>query len=120
MSGIQTAAIGGLGAFVYKAEESQASYGPGERGLLVAAFMLLAVALLTSAWLLSSVASISLRLYSFSKERASEAFDIYNQPSFTWAIGRSVPLGILMGVQHWAWALGLGALAIFGLIHFGT
>ncbi|MDD5391119.1 MAG: hypothetical protein PHD37_17420 [Gallionellaceae bacterium] len=115
MSGIQTAAIGGLGAIAYNADKLQVAYAAQERHWIIAAFLLLSVALLLNAWVLSSVASIALRL---DKLRGESTLDIYEAPSFTWFGGRNITLGFLMGLQHWAWGLGLASFAAFCLRHF--
>ena len=125
MAGIQVAAIGGLGAVVAKAGSAQPSGNAAwpllgdSREWAMAAFVLLALALFFSAWVLSALGSIALRigLHASSPTTVSEALDIYYIRSFTWWGGR-LSLGTLMALQHWAWAIGLCCLGVFVFKYF--
>lgn len=131
MAGIQTAALGGLGAMLLKAQESSWNLHVCERACALLAFIFLALGLLLSSYVLSSVASISLRLgvadagqpvdtdaKALAHPPASPDFDIYEWPSFTWLGANQLSLGVLMGLQHWSWAIGLFFLAAFAIQFF--
>lgn len=127
MAGIQSAALGGLGAMLLKAEENSSCISTTARVFAVLAFIFLALGLLFSSYVLSSVPSISVRLgfadYSVPGDQAepvppSPIFDIYEWPCFTWPVANQITLGMLMGLQHWSWALGLGFLGVFALLFF--
>lgn len=125
MAGIQTAALGGLGAVVFKAggvattsTATWPSLGQARPWALLA-FVFLALALLFSSWVLSALGSISLRIgvYAESPKDVSESLDIYHIQSFTWLGGRFT-LGSLMALLHWSWAFGLGFLGVFFFTYF--
>jgi len=132
MAGIQTAALGGLGAILLEARKPGACLSDGERTCAFLSFLFLSLGLLFSSWVLSSVASISLRLGLADTDRPAPAkgempptpldespgFDIYEWPSFPWVGGNRVSLGLLMGAQHWSWFIGLVLLAAFCIQFF--
>ena len=125
MAGIQAAAIGGLGAIVLKSGDvlpAGADRLPAlgdSQPWAIAAFVFLALALLFSAWVLSALGSVALRLgiHAQTPKDVDDVLDIYNWPSFTWWPGR-MRLGLLMGLQHWSWAFGLACLGVFCLRYF--
>ncbi|PSR53256.1 hypothetical protein AHMF7605_06785 [Adhaeribacter arboris] len=108
LSGIQTAALGGLGLLI--------NDRPGiekEPFVLITA-LLLGVALLCSAWVLSSLPSISLRIYAtygWQKRKqsritgTSKKYEIYELPLYH--AFKGVPLSFVVTLQHWYWGLGL-------------
>lgn len=123
MSGIQTAAIAGLGVIVTDDHKiplklsSLSLWGWRWAGV---AFICLSLALLFNAWVLSSVASLSLRLGVHEVgEGATPNLDVYRWPSFTWFGNEGVNLGTLMGLQHWSWFIGLSAFAVVCFLRFG-
>src|ERR1700710_3142453 len=126
MAGIQTAAIAGLGAILLEAHKAGDCLSCFERTSALLAFLFLSLGLVLSSYVLSSVPSLSLRL-GFADTRSPLAgstdprsqisisdapgYDIYEWPSFTWFGANQISLGLLMGLQHWAWAIGLAFLA---------
>ena len=116
MAGIQTAAIGAIGAIASPTAASPTVVVTA-RPWGIASFIFLSLGLYFSAWVLSSVPSINIRLGRLSKNVSSKEFDIHCWPSFTWPGGR-FSLGLLMGLQHWCWALGLACFGVFALLKF--
>jgi hypothetical protein len=84
---------------------------------VVSAFLFLGLALYFSAWTMSAVPSLNLRLGRLSGEaKPTDDFDVYCWPSFTWWGARNVTLGRLMGLQHWCWGLGLLFVGLTALL----
>ena len=112
MAAIQTAAIGGLGQLALR----KSGLPVGARPWAIAAFLFLALALYFSAWVLTAIPSINIRLGRLANAPGpSQEFDIHHWPSFTWP-GGQVSLGTLMGLQHWCWGLGLGCFGVVAVL----
>lgn len=128
MAGIQTAALGVLALAVL---DKDYLYGrcltSAQSVLAVSAFVLLGCALLTSAWVLSSIPSQAIRLHAVRAKdtERNSAFDIYEQPLYGWLVEpadrsekrklwretKVFTFGYLLTVQHSFWGIGLLCLA---------
>ncbi|QMU27698.1 hypothetical protein [Adhaeribacter radiodurans] len=108
LSGIQTAALGGLALLI--------NNRPGiekEPFVLVTA-LLFGVALICSAWVLSSLPSISLRIYATygsqmrlksPRTGTSKKYEIYELPFYH--AFKGIPLSYVVTLQHWYWGIGI-------------
>jgi hypothetical protein len=113
MSGIQTAALGGLGLMTFDCKSgSLLQADDAARGFAVAAAVLLGAALFCSAWVLSALPSLAIRIYAETEKEPSAKFDVYEMPLFGW-LKEYVHVGYLLTAQHWLWGLGLLALGGF-------
>ncbi|WP_151637918.1 hypothetical protein [Noviherbaspirillum aerium] len=113
MSGIQTAAIGGLALLVMNEDEARFHPLPEAASFFaLAAFGLLGAALFFNAWVLSSMPSHSIRVHvDFPDPSRSPDYDVYEQPLYGWS--KQVRLGYVLNAKHWLWAHGLLAVGLF-------
>ena len=110
MAGIQTAALGGLGWLIFNDKPK----GPKDMDDIQAffalgAFICLGFGLFMAAWVLSSLPSLAIRLYTESSNEPTPENDVYEKTLF--GFGR-VRLGYVMGLLHWLWGFGLLFLGI--------
>ena len=136
MAGIQTAALGGMALLVFDKDYAAVRALAGTpRFFALAAFCYLGAALFCSAWVLSSLPSLVIRLHAVivplssasgalrarravvganGQHSLSGNFDVYEQPLFGWLGDKHFcTLGYLLALKHWLWSLGLLAMAIF-------
>lgn len=114
MAGIQTATIAALGLFAKDGTLSMQLKGlQSYLAVLVALFNTLA--LFFSAWLLTSLSSLMLRVYS----KGISNFDFYNWPLYAYMEHsprmKVFTVGFFAFWNHWLWAIGIlafGALSI--------
>jgi hypothetical protein len=114
MSGIQTASLASIGLL------AKGRTGAEDDPAVVATVLLMGAALFCSAWVLSSLPSIALRITPNVREgRAAKRkppvhatrYDVYEQPLYGW-LGR-LRLSYMLMLQHWLWAAGLITFAWF-------
>lgn len=114
MAGIQTAAIAGLTLMVFKRDSIAVQPLPGDAPLFaLCGFMFLGTALFCSAWILSALPSHAIRVHAQepSGQTTSTAYDIYEQPLFSWS--SRIHLGYMLVATHWLWAVGLVSVGLF-------
>ena len=117
LAGIQTAAIGGLALLVFDSTTKRLkAMTPAEEWFALAAFGCLGIGLFISAWTLSALPSLAIRIHAIPKlpcdstsTALSTAFDIYEQPLYGFA---PMHLGYAMSFQHWLWGVGLLMLGL--------
>lgn len=148
MSGIQTAALGALGLLILKdAQKAAELRSTFEVTCAIMTFVALGAGLFCSAWVLSSLPSMAIRLHSFPFEEDARCvqYDIYEQPLYGWLREKSPVqvsceakvtqsdssrvafsssnLGYMLTLQHYLWGIGLLSLAgsAYGVLrHDGT
>ncbi|WP_460623648.1 hypothetical protein [Hymenobacter tenuis] len=100
MAGIQTATLGGIGLIIKDRR------GAEQEEAVVAAILVLGAALFCSAWILSSLASIELRIsaVSINAPKMDTAYDVYELPMYGFT---KISLSYMLSLQHWLWAAGL-------------
>lgn len=108
VSGIQTLTIAGL-AWLFVDEDRKITLHGYESLFAALAFCCLGIALFVSAWILSSVPSLSLRIHEDGKNRFDSQYDVYEQTM--WGRG-GLRLGTLLTLNHWYWG--------WSLLSFGT
>jgi hypothetical protein len=144
MSGIQTAALGGLLFFVFNKDSGTLRAELPAHGVFaILTLIFLGGGLFASAWILASLPSMAIRIHGLPQGNrdlqaqghrahredgpndahtqegpASPDLDIYEQGLFGWS--KSVSLGYVLTVQHWLWAIGLLAMATHILLFFAT
>ena len=104
MSGIQTAALAALGLLLFKEDTKRLLINTKWETLAaVCTFVLLGTALFASSWILSSLPSLAVRIYSHPDlPSLAPYYDIYEQRLFGWF---PLSVGYLLTLQHWLWAL---------------
>jgi len=108
MAGIDTAAIAGLSYLCFNPTSHEpAQLKPWSFFFAVVGLVTLGLALLSVAWILSSLASFAVRIYS-KDERWAGKFDIHEESMFA----RGGPkLSFVVTAHHWLWGAGLVAVA---------
>lgn len=119
MAGIQTATLAALGLIVNKQVAMTAQLW------VVFTVVLMGAALFVSAWVLSSIANVSLAItgpidegFTVTPDGRSKAYDVYErtmyvgfrEARFDWL--RHLTLNYMVTLQHWLWGLGLIAFAV--------
>lgn len=111
MAGIETAAIAGVAYVCSHAINGRSTLTELQTGLAAIALAALGIALLSVGWILSSLSSVALRIYS-TDSRWIERFDIHGEKMYA----RGGPkLSFVVTSHHWFWACGLiavGALVV--------
>jgi hypothetical protein len=105
MAGIDTAAIAGLAYLCFKPETHDPVTLKGWSFFFaVLGLVTLGLALLSVAWILSSLASFAVRIYSKDDPEWSGKFDIHEGKMFA----RGGPkLSFIVTTHHWLWGCGL-------------
>jgi len=118
MSGIQTAALGGLALLVFQDDTKvlKSMSGP-QKFFSLSAFVFLALGLFLAAWILSSLPSLAVRIYHRDSPDRHVQYDVYEQGVYGWS---KVKVGYLTTAQHWFWAFGLLSLGVYVLLAFLT
>jgi hypothetical protein len=112
MSGIETAVIAALAIFVLNEDKCPTfTVVPVAKSFALATFLLMGLALLSSAWILSALPSLSLRIRAETAVDPSPAYDVYEMSLYGWLT--PVRLAYVMWLQHWAWGAALVTFAIF-------
>ena len=108
MAGIETAAIAGLAYLCFNpASHEPIHLKPWPFFFAVVGFVTLGLALLSVAWILSSLASFAVRIYSKDPNWVGK-FDIHEEKMFA----RGGPkLSFVVTTHHWFWGCGLVAVA---------
>lgn len=124
MAGIQTAGIAALAYFVFDGRGiTQAlELNPLQRIAALVGFVYSGAALFFSAWVLSALPSLAIRIHSHSEEisKSTDAvFDIYELTLFDYPGLMGGPrFAYLLMVKHWLWAIGLLGIGCFTLTLF--
>lgn len=114
MAGIQTATIAALG---FLAKEGVPSLKLSDRQVKLAVLVLLlnSFALFFSAWILTSLPSLTLRVYA----QSAQDFDFFNLPLYSFMRPYPILAGFSVHLfafwNHWLWGLGIiafGALSV--------
>ncbi len=117
MAGIQTATIAGLG---FLAKDSLVTFKPSNAlarlALLVA--LLNTLALFCSAWVLTALPSLTLRVYS----KPSRGYDFFNYPLYAYMENveslRVFTVHFFTFWNHWFWAVGILLFGVLGAATF--
>jgi hypothetical protein len=118
MAGIQTAALGGLALLLRSEDKAPRPMTDQQRFFALSAFTLLGLALFITAWILSSLPSLAVRMHEHPSPRVSERYDIYEQGLYGWM--PSLKLAYFMTAQHWLWGLGLLSFGAFIVVTFAS
>lgn len=118
MAGIQTAALAVLVYVVFEKDSMNIRrLAPITMSCAFTAFVFLGAALFCSAWVLSSLPSQAVRVYSIADKSMNPLFDVYERPLYAWS--RAISLGYLLALVHWLWGIGLFSLgATIGTLLF--
>lgn len=117
MAGIQTAALGGLALF-FRSEDKTSKYiTEKQRQFALSAFVFLGLGLFLTAWILSSLPSLAVRMHAPPAPGVDELYryDVYEQDLYGWI---PLKLAYFMTAQHWFWALGLLSLGAYIISRF--
>lgn len=118
MAGIQTAALGGLALLLRSEGKTSGPITDQQRFFALSAFVFLGLGLFITAWILSSLPSLAVRMYEHPSPGVSDRYDIYEQGLYGWM--PSLKLAYFMTAQHWLWGLGLLSLGAFTILTFAT
>lgn len=122
MAGIETAALGALATIMYEQISKPQTHAFSVYFLSFGSLVYLGCALLCTAWVLSGLPSLTIRLKSAG---SSAGCEIYEMPLYGWLTrnskGRGIEIhfGWFLGMQHWFWVAGLISLASLIFVLYG-
>jgi hypothetical protein len=117
MTGLETAALGGLTLLVFgRGDHSVKHLTPYQADMAWCSLLFLGSALIVSGWVLASFPSLSIRLFKNPFLVGPQAeYDVMEQQIYA---KRSPRLGFLVNWHHWLWGLGLASIAAFAVSLF--
>lgn len=114
MAGIQTATVAALGLLA-KDGAPALRLTDAQRRLAVLVVVLNGAALFFSAWILTSLSSLMLRVY----QDCLVSYDFYNRPLYAFMEGRMLAKYFTVAFfafwNHWLWAAGICAFAVLSI-----